>query len=227
MHLIITSATAFEVLPLLTFLNERGKPLDAATWDWEGLRVELLVTGVGLVATAVHTTRRLTQQSPDWIWNVGIAGSLRADWGPGTVVQVQTECLADLGVEEADGQFTDMFALGLIEADVFPFKGGKLHNPAEPGAFLPIANGLSVQTVHGFEPSIQKIREKYPEGDVETMEGAAFFYAALTTNTPFLAIRAISNMVEPRNRDHWQIPLAIQNLQASLISMLNSLREAG
>ncbi len=55
------------------------------------------------------------------------------------------------------------------------------------------------------------------------MEGAAFFYACLMTQAPFLQIRAISNYVEPRNKDNWNIPLAIDRLNEVLAQMVNGL----
>jgi futalosine hydrolase len=48
--------------------------------------------------------------------------------------------------------------------------------------------------------------------DIETMESAAFFYVCLQEKIPFLALRAISNKVEPRDKSKWNIPLAMQNL---------------
>ena len=39
----------------------------------------------------------------------------------------------------------------------------------------------------------------------------------------FLQIRSISNYVETRNRENWNIPLAIQNLNQVLTEMLQAL----
>lgn len=55
------------------------------------------------------------------------------------------------------------------------------------------------------------------------MEGAAFFYACLLAGVPFLQIRSISNRVEPRNRTAWDIPSAIQNLNQTLMEMLEGM----
>ena len=117
-----------------------------------------------------------------------------------------------------------MFELGFITADDFPFSGGKLLNPgAELVQFLPIASGITVNKAHGTDDSIAKCRKKYPAAQVESMEGAAFFYACLRADLPFVEIRAISNYVEPRNREAWNIPLAIQNLNQVVKEMLQGL----
>jgi futalosine hydrolase len=55
------------------------------------------------------------------------------------------------------------------------------------------------------------------------MEGAAFFYVCSRENIPFLAIRAVSNKVEPRNREKWNIPLAIKNLSEKLGELFMSI----
>ncbi len=111
-----------------------------------------------------------------------------------------------------------------MEPDHPPFKTGRLwNNPHAERAFLPKVHGLTVNKVHGEAASIKAVTQKYPFAQVETMEGAAFFYAALHEDLKFLQIRAISNYVEPRNRDNWELEMAITNLNVTLIEMLKVL----
>jgi futalosine hydrolase len=72
-------------------------------------------------------------------------------------------------------------------------------------------SGITVNTVHGDEESIARVRERF-DPDVETMEGAAFMYACLIHGVPFAQVRAVSNMVERRNRAAWKLDEAISNL---------------
>ena len=72
-------------------------------------------------------------------------------------------------------------------------------------------SGITVNLVHGFSPSISEAIYRHDPG-IETMENAAFFYACLKSNVTFASLRAISNIVEPRNRENWQIDLALTNL---------------
>ncbi len=55
---------------------------------------------------------------------------------------------------------------------------------------------------------------------METMESAGVFYVCLMEKVNFLAIRAISNFVEPRNKEAWNIPLAIANLNRVLFEII-------
>ncbi|MBK8564227.1 MAG: hypothetical protein IPN76_13040 [Saprospiraceae bacterium] len=81
---------------------------------------------------------------------------------------------------------------------------------------------MTVNKVHGFQPSIDAVLKQYPS-DVESMEGAAFFLACLMAGQPFLEIRSISNLVEARNREAWDLPKAIQQLNNVLIEMVGTM----
>ena len=55
------------------------------------------------------------------------------------------------------------------------------------------------------------------------MEGAAFFYACLFEGITCSQIRTISNRVEKRNRDNWDIPLAVKDLCATGLNIINNI----
>jgi futalosine hydrolase len=84
---------------------------------------------------------------------------------------------------------------------------------------IPIVNGVTNNTVSGEEELIKRMMNKFSP-DIETMEGAAFFYVCLMENVPFAEIRSISNMVAPRDKSKWNIPLAIKNLSDKVNSYL-------
>lgn len=221
MNILIVSATQFEVAPLLEYLQKKYVEHGPYHFQQGEKSVSVLITGVGLPLTAYSLGKILTRKKYDLAINVGIAGAFDQAVEIGTVVEVTSDFFADLGVEEADGSFTSVFAMNLIAPGESPFTGGELINP-NPGNFLRTVKGLSVNKVHGYAQSIKHVRSRYP-ADVETMESAAFFYVCLMEEQKFLAIRAISNHVEPRNRDRWDIPLAIRNLNETLQGMLDAL----
>ncbi|MBT5829851.1 MAG: futalosine hydrolase, partial [Candidatus Latescibacteria bacterium] len=57
----------------------------------------------------------------------------------------------------------------------------------------------------------------------ENMEGAAAAQLCLLYNVPFLELRAISNQVEDRNRDAWDIPLALERSQTATSKLIHAL----
>lgn len=212
MNILIVAATVFEIAPLTAKLEAEFEVITKFHYRKEDKNVYILITGVGMTATAFALGRALAK--PDFInvaFNFGIAGAYNRNLKIGDVVYVATEKFGDLGVEEANGSFTDLFELGFVEKDVFPFWKGRL-DKREVFDLLPSVNGVTVNKVNGTAKSIETITKKYENIDVESMEGAAFAFACLQTNTDFYQIRAISNYVEPRNKDNWDLHLAIDNL---------------
>jgi futalosine hydrolase len=223
MNILIVSATVFEIAPLTALLEAHYEVISPLHYQKEDKNIFILITGVGMTATAFALGRALAKPGfIDLVFNFGIAGAYNDALKIGDVVFVATERFGDLGVEEANGDFTDLFELGLVKNDEVLYNDGKLINPITDFDLLPAVSGTTVNTVNGSAKSIDRIKAKYSM-DIETMEGAAVAFACLQTQTPFYPIRAISNYVEPRNRDNWNLPLAIDNLNEIAWALLNSL----
>jgi futalosine hydrolase len=223
MKILLVAATTFEITPLLDFLRSEGWEREPLHFQKEALSIEVLITGVGLPLTAFALGLHLANRQYDLLVQAGVAGAIDRNLSLGEVVEVASDCFADLGVEEADGSFTPVTAMGLIDGDAFPFKEGRLWNaPDDHREFLPQVHGISVNTVHGTAESIAKMEATFPFAQVESMEGAAFFYASLQYGRPALQIRAISNYVEKRQRENWKLKEAITHLNQVLQEMLLS-----
>lgn len=225
MKILITAATAYEIAALQEHLHKNYVAAGPHRYQRGEVQIALLITGVGLPMAAYAMGRVIGAEEWNLAVNAGIGGSFSDKFSPGDVVQIVSERFADLGVQEADGAFTDLHELGLIEAGQAPFEedGRMLNRGASGFNFLPQAHGISVNRVHGYAPDIAAVRKKYPDADVESMEGAAFFYACVLEEVPFLQIRAISNRVEPRDRASWKVEEALQALNQTLIEMTSSL----
>ena len=180
----------------------------------------LLVTGVGSIATSWAMTKWLSSNpKPDLAINIGIAGSFRDEISIGTVVNVKSEQFCDFGIEEADHVKT-VFDAGYVDPDEFPFRNGKLVNPNWfENLEIPAVHGVTGNISHGAADSIARIKKDF-DPDIESMEGAAIFYVCLFEKVPFLEIRAISNYVDIRDTEKWDIPSAIENLTDELFRFL-------
>jgi len=213
----IIAATEYEIIPTLQFLEADFNKKSFFEYEKNGVSIFPLVTGVGSMMTAFAISRIKEISAATLILNAGVAGSFEADWELGKVVEVVEDRFADLGVEEADGSLTDLFELELMESSQFPYVDGwiKIADQTQ----LDNARGITVNKVHGTAASIEAIKAKY-NPQIESMEGAAFMYAAKVMNIPALQLRAISNRVEPRNKDHWELELAINNLNNAVIKLL-------
>jgi len=179
-----------------------------------GHTLDILVTGVGMVATATHVSRALARTQYDLALNLGVCGAFDRRLALGAVVHVTSDGLPEVGVQDGPS-FIPAHIMGLVPADDAPFSGGRLVNSAPPSfpvlADLPRVSGITVNTVHGDDDAIAAVvAREAPQ--VESMEGAAFMYACLIAGVPFAQIRAVSNYVERRNRAAWRLAEAIEAL---------------
>jgi len=184
-------------------------------FTFRNLEISTLVTGVGSMATAWSLGKwLLSQPKPNLAINIGIAGSFNDDIKIGEVVVPVSDCFADSGIEDGE-DFQTLAEAGLSGIDEFPYKAGLLDADKRflnlTSGFLRQVRAVSVNTATGSETTRKKLIKKY-NPDIETMEGATFFYICARELVPFLAVRAISNKVELRNKKNWNIPLALEKL---------------
>ena len=226
MRILIVTATAGEVVPLVARLQPAAEPGSRLQGYVHATHaVDVLTTGVGMVATAAWCSRTLAAGEYDMALNVGVCGTFDRALALGTVVHVVSDRLPELGAEDGD-RWLSIHDLGLLGENEFPFRGGELTNLAPPDnaalRALPEASGITVNAVHGNDESIARVLERFVPR-VESMEGAAFMYACLVHGLPFAQVRAVSNVVERRNRAAWNMPEAIAALNASALDILNQL----
>ena len=224
MNILLIAATSAEIAPLTEYLPKNWTTRQEGTFVKADIRLSLLITGVGMVSTAYHLTKALSNHTYDLVLLLGIGGSFDRNIPLGDVVFVTTERYGDMGSED-HYNFLDVFELGLEQLHQPPFSGGILPNalqnlPVPIG--LPEVAGISINTVAGTSFTADARENKYGP-QVESMEGAAFFYACNQTNIPCIQLRAISNYIERRNKANWNIELAIENLNNTLITLLTSL----
>ena len=175
-----------------------------------------------MVATAAWCSRVLATERFDLALNVGLCGSFVPDYRPGAVVHVASDCIAELGAQDGD-DFLSIHDLNLLDRNAPPFADGWLVNTNPPAnaalASFPSVRGITVNTVHGHEAAIGRAMQRFAP-DVESMEGAAFMYACLIHGQPFAQLRAVSNIVERRNRAAWKIGDAVRALAAATESVI-------
>ncbi len=220
MNILIIAATKLEINNLLAKINcNKFNHILIGNHN-----IDIIIGGVGLVFMTYNICKTLASKSYDLLINIGIAGSFNKNLKIGDIVNVYQEEFADIGAERVEG-FKTIFELGFVSKNDFPFKEGKLINNSFKHTYLENltnVSAISANTAHGNEKTINYISSKF-KADIETMEGAAFFYVCLKENVKFLQIRSISNYVEANNRNEWNIPLAVNNLSNFIYNFLQTL----
>jgi futalosine hydrolase len=185
-------------------------------------QIHFLITGVGMVATAFALGKHLAVNQYDLVINLGIAGSFDRNITLGDVVEITRDTLSELGADD-DDEFLTIDEMGFGEGTFHP--SVKLSDLVKNVQIKPAAS-ITVNTVHGNEASIKKVVDRL-NPQLESMEGAAVFYSCKQMNIPCAQIRAVSNYVEKRNRDNWEIGLAIKNLNNFAVEFLDQLKVEG
>ncbi|WP_299469786.1 futalosine hydrolase [Mucilaginibacter sp.] len=216
MRILFVAATSFEVESLKLKVESQN---NASNFEPSTLNFKLLITGVGMVATAYALGRELSKNQYDLVVNLGIAGSFDRSFALGDVVEITEDTLAELGAED-DEAFLPITQMGFGES---AFKATESLYNFYKTANLKQATAITVNTVHGNEASIQKIQARL-NAQIESMEGAAFFYACKEAGVACIQIRAVSNYVEKRNRDNWKIGLAVNNLNTFAAALIEELQ---
>ncbi|NOZ45565.1 MAG: futalosine hydrolase [Chlorobi bacterium] len=221
--ILLVSATLEEINPFLKKCKTISQKENFIECLYANIKIDFLITGIGMPFTVFHLTKHLSGNIYSLIINTGIAGSFKKNIEIGSVVHVINDSFSDLGIEN-EQEFLTIFEENLYSLNTFPFTNGELinknfiNNPVIDK--IKWVKGITVNKVHGSQKSIEAVINKF-NPDIETMEGAAFFYVCQSLALPCYQIRSISNMVESRNKDNWNIPLAINNLNKIIHNVID------
>jgi futalosine hydrolase len=223
-NILLLTATRIEIAPLLRMASLPEHVQFPTTLHFGSNKVDVVLSSPGIAACTYHLTKYLQNNDCDLAINVGIAGAFDKGIPIGQVVEIKEDTFGDLGIDNR-GVFHTFFEEQLLLPDQFPYQNGWLHSLHTPGlnSGFPMKRGVTVNTASGSEIRIHTLVNKF-HPDIETMEGAAFFYTCLLEGISFIALRSVSNYVEERNKSSWNIPLAVENLNDELLKFLDRIK---
>jgi len=211
-----------EQLRLTEVYNDRF-----TAYAFENIAIDVLVSGMGMVAKAYHLGKHLQMEKYDLALNIGIAGSFCKKIALGSVVNVVQDQFSEMGAEDGD-RFIDIAGMNFKEFDTYPYAKGILKNDTDFNQYgiagLKQVCGITSNTIHGKQESISEIIKHF-NPDIETMGGAAFLYACLCEKIPCAQIRSASNYVEVRDRSKWEVHLAIDQLTLEVMKIFSYLNK--
>jgi futalosine hydrolase len=171
--------------------------------------------GVGVAAAAAATARCLTAAGLsgrpfDAVVSAGIGGGFAGRVPVGAVALADRSIAADLGADSPDGFCTlDELGFGTSAQPVSARLLARLRDALPAAVAGPI---LTVSTVTGTAATARRLTARYPGAVAEAMEGFGVATAAAFEGVPFVEVRAISNLVGPRDRAAWRIDAALSAL---------------
>ena len=182
------------------------------------------LTVIGAVNACYCVTKeiwnaRVEGKPYDLVINIGIAGSYDLDEFPiASAAVISREYFGDLGFETDKG-FADLFRCGIIGKDEFPYTDGALARQLLPYSNIEDAIsryksgvGVTIQCITGDISRVEELKRLYTP-HIESMEGAAVYYAALMEGVPCFEIRTVSNVVGERDSRKWKTMEALETLE--------------
>jgi len=211
MNVLVLSATKLEIAASTSFLRKN--------------KVDVLITGIGMLSATYALTKVLWQKKPRYIIQAGLAGSFDKNIPLGAVLAVSKDGIADLGVMEQQ-HWRSVFDLGLMRANQPPFINGCLFNPYKKllkSWGLPQVSAVTVNEISTNKKRIALLKER--GAVLESMEGAALHYVAKLEKIPFLQMRAVSNYVGERNKEKWDFKMSLARLNEELVRIIGVLKD--
>lgn len=198
-----------------------------------GNRVVFGISGMGKTNAAHTVTLLIEKFSPSCILNFGIGGAYPSSGlKVGDIAVAEKEVYADEGVLLKDGLHSlEVTGIPLLKArgrcyfNEFPVdkrlsrlavKASATVAHCRSGVFLTVSACTGTRKRAG-----ELVRRFSPL--CENMEGAAIAHICRLYGIPFVEIRGISNIVENRNKEKWDIKLAAENCQKTVLHFLEAL----
>lgn len=196
-------------------------------------QLDFMLTGIGTTSTCYRLTKKLAEAEAEGnryslAINIGIAGSYDIKNFPvGSVALINKEYFGDMGFQTTSG-FMSLFDSAALDSNLFPYTDGALKSVKMPDYFENIikdykrAVGVTVQTVTGVEETKRRLMELY-NPQIESMEGAAFFYVCLNERIHFFELRSVSNAIGMKDRNQWDTPAALRSLTEACKEFLSKM----
>jgi futalosine hydrolase len=168
--------------------------------------------GVGTASAAATAARFLATVQPPFtaVISAGIGGGFAGRAPVGGLAIADRSVAADLGAESPGGFLPlDRLGFGSTTVDADPDLLAWLRKALPDAAVGPIA---TVSTVTGTAAGTEAILARHPDAVAEAMEGFGVATAAAQAGVAFGELRAVSNLVGPRDREAWRIGAALAAL---------------
>ncbi|TVR87584.1 MAG: hypothetical protein EA411_06865 [Saprospirales bacterium] len=192
MKLTLVTPNGAQLSGITNFLERSGTRSAPFHYRLKGTEIHLLVTGEGIISTTYSLTKYLQHQAVDLLIHTGIAFSLIKTVETGSIMQLSSEQF----VGDTDQAFEKTPTIenpGMANQAGENFQPDRLMKNPFTGQFLPVAKGLTSATFPPYGEFTTKLSKNFPDATLVTPDGAAFFFAALSENTKFISLRAVTH----------------------------------
>lgn len=187
--------------------------------------IRVLITGIGMVCMTLQLSRFLTENHITQAINIGFTGSFDQKIQLGSLVNVQNDVFAEIGVSDENEEIVPFDRLIQNEnllKHLSTFVKPQMTIQKVNEEFISV-NGITVNTCTGDIRRAEYMMTEFG-AQVESMEGAAFFLTCNSFKIPCVQIRAVSNHIPGRSPDKWNTGLAQKNISEFLKQFTNKFK---
>ncbi|GLR15402.1 nucleoside phosphorylase-I family protein [Portibacter lacus] len=223
MRILIVSSSGEEINPTLEYMDENWEKISFSEYKKGNLTVFPLVTGYASIFMPYALAKFHGIEDIDYAIFAGLAAGTTRIVEIGQTVNVGRDILGDVGIEESDGTFKDLFKLKFHEPTRFPFFKGEIFNEDIINPLkLRVVKNISVNTIPGTFETIEEINKRY-HAEIVTTNGAAFAYSCRMLDVKYLQLRTIYRYLEPTTIINREKEFAIRNLNKELMKLIEEL----
>lgn len=193
--------------------------------------VTYMTSGIGKTNAAHATTILIEKFSPELVILFGVGGAYpSAGLEVGDIAIAGKEIYGDEGVLTKKGfQDAELIGIPLLKKgrrkyfNEFPLDKNLIKHVTRYSSLVTKSGTfITVSTCTGTRKRALELRKRY--GAIcENMEGAAVAHICAIYGVPMLEIRGISNIVEGRDKNKWDIRLAAENCQKAVMEMFKEI----
>ncbi|WP_235298924.1 nucleoside phosphorylase-I family protein [Portibacter marinus] len=223
MKILLVSSSGEEINPALEIMDETWERVSFSEYRNGNLQVFPLVVGYAGIFMPYALAKFNGIENIDYAVFAGLAAGTTRIVEVGQTVNVGRDIMGDVGIEESDRSFNDLFDLNLHERNRYPFFKGEIFNEdiINPLKHRVVKN-ISVNMIPGTFESIELLNKKY-HAEIVTTNGAAFAYTCRMLDVNYLQYRTIYRYLEPTTIRNREKEYAIKNLNKEIIDLLAEL----
>lgn len=237
LDVLVTASVSPEVEHLVQHLSlEKQSPVGGRSYfagPWKTSRIGVLITGPGMVNAAQAHTAAIERLCPDLIIHTGCAGIFPSTGGDaGDLALAESDTDIHTGIEREGEIIPAPLPFPLIETNngpiirTYPLNHDlvkRAENVLKSCGFqVFMGHFITVSTITASAQRAQALVAAFSPV-MESMEGASAAHVALHYGVPFLEIRAASNLVGPRKKDQWNLPLAFERCSKAVFHLIDQL----
>lgn len=223
MKILLVASSSLEIQPFLDHLEKEWERVSFSEYKRGEVHIYPLVAGHMPVFMTYAICKFANIKDIDRVILAGLGVATTRIFEIGQTVNVGRDIFGDVGIEESDGSFKDVFDIKMQDPNMYPFFKGQIFNEdiVNPLKYH-VAKSITVNKFPGTFENIEAINKKY-HAELITSNGGAFSYTCKMLDVKYLQIRTVYRYLEPSTIPNRDMDLAVNNLNAELIKLIDVL----